>query len=86
MSRKERLRNHARTSLQLRLDSVIPFGQSFVAQQSKGSNLIGCGFDTAGIESAVEISSDLKSGLGLGGASIVEDLLVGVQRFARPVA
>jgi hypothetical protein len=48
--------------------------------------LIGCGFETARIESAVEISSDLKSGLGLGGASIVEDLLVGVQGFALPVA
>ena len=36
--------------------------------------------------SAVEISSDLKSGLGLGGAGIVEDLLVGIQRFARPVS
>ena len=48
--------------------------------------MIGCGFETARIESAVEISSDLKSGLGLGGAGIVEDLLVGVQRFARPVA
>jgi hypothetical protein len=57
-----------------------------MAQQSKGSNLIGCGFETAGIVSAVEISSDLKSGLGLGGAGIVEDLLVGVERFARPVA
>jgi hypothetical protein len=32
------------------------------------------GFETARIESAVEISSDLKSGLGLGGAGIVEDL------------
>ena len=29
------LRNHARTSLQLWLDSVVPFGQSFVALQSK---------------------------------------------------
>ena len=36
--------------------------------------------------SAVEISSDLKSGLGLGGASIVEDLLVGIQRFGFPVS
>ena len=47
---------------------------------------MGCGFETARIESAVEISGDLKSGLGLGGARIVKDLLVGVQRFARPVA
>jgi hypothetical protein len=47
--------------------------------------LIGCGFETVGIVSLVEISSDLKSGLGLGTADIVEDLLVGVQRFARPV-
>ena len=48
--------------------------------------MIGCGFETARIESAVEISSDLKSGLSLGGAGIVEDLLVRIQRFARPVA
>jgi hypothetical protein len=47
---------------------------------------MGCRFETARIESGVEISSDLKPGLGLGGAGIVEDLLVGVQRFARPVA
>ena len=29
------LRNHARTSLQLRLDGVVPFGQSFMALHSK---------------------------------------------------
>jgi hypothetical protein len=80
------LRNHARTSSQLGLDRVVPLGQSFVVLQSKGSYLIGCGFETAGIESAVEISRDLKSGLGLGGAGIVEDLLVGVQRYSRPVS
>ena len=47
---------------------------------------MGSGFETARIESAVEISSDPKTGVGLGGAGVVEDLLVGVQRFARPVA
>ncbi len=36
--------------------------------------------------SAVEISSDPESGLGLGGTGIVEDLLVRIQGFARPVA
>ena len=80
------LRNHARTSSQLWLDSVVPLGQSFMALQSKGSNLIRCGLETARIETAVEVGGDLKSGLGLGGAGIVEDLLIGVQRFARPVA
>ncbi len=80
------LRNHARTSLQLRLDGVVPFGQSFMALQSKGGNLMGCGFETARIVSAVEIGSDPKSGLGLGSTGIVEDLLVRIQRFARPVA
>ena len=29
------LRDHATTSLQLRLDGVVPFGQSFMALQSK---------------------------------------------------
>ena len=29
------LRNHARTSLQLRLDGVVPLGQSFMAVHSK---------------------------------------------------
>jgi hypothetical protein len=72
------LRNQARTSLQLRLDGVVPFGQSFMALQSKGSNLIACGLETARIVSAVEVGGDLKAGLGLGGAGIVEDLLVGV--------
>lgn len=57
-----------------------------MALQSKGGNLIGCGLETARIETAVEISGDLKSGLGLRGAGIVEDLLIGIQRFARPVA
>jgi hypothetical protein len=80
------LRNHAKTILQLWLDSVVPFGKSFVALQSKRSNLIGCGFETARVVSAVEISSDPKSGLGLGRAGIVEDLLVRIQGFARPVA
>ena len=80
------LRNQARTSSQLWLDSVVPLGESFAAMQSKWSHLTGCGLEAARIESAVEISSDLKSGLGLGGAGIVKDLLVGVQRFARPVA
>ena len=41
---------------------------------------------TARIVSAIEIGSDLKPGLGLGGAGIVEDLLVRIQWFARPVA
>jgi hypothetical protein len=37
-----------------------------MALQSKGSNLIGCGLETARIETAIEISRDLKSGLGSG--------------------
>ena len=36
--------------------------------------------------STVEISSDTKSGLGLGGASVVEDFLVGIQWFSRLVS
>ena len=47
---------------------------------------MGCGFEAARIVSAVEIGSDPKSGLGLGSTGIVEDLLVRIQRFARPVA
>jgi hypothetical protein len=38
--------------------------------------LIRCGLETARIETAVEVGGDLKSGLGLGGAGVVEDLLV----------
>src|SRR6267154_5798876 len=75
------LRDHARTSLQLRLDGVVPFGQSFMALQSKRGNLIGHRFETARIVSTVEIGSDPQSGLGLGGTGIVEDLLVRIQRF-----
>jgi len=80
------LRNHARTSLQLGLDGVVPLRQSFMALQSKGSNLIGCRLETARIETAVQVGGDLKSGLGSGGAGIVEDLLIGIQRFARSVS
>jgi hypothetical protein len=43
-------------------------------------------FEAARIVSAVEICSDPKSGLGLGSTGIVKDLLVRIQRFARPVA
>src|SRR5579864_4981567 len=80
------LRDHARTSLQLWLDGVVPLGQRFVALQSKKSNLIWGRLETARIVAAVEISGDLKSGLGFGGASIVENLLVGIQGLARPVS
>ena len=52
----------------------------------KGSDLILGWFDTTRIVVTIEISGDLKSGVGAGGASIVEDFLVGIQRFARPVS
>ena len=42
--------------------------------------------EAAGIVAAVEIGGDLKTGLGSGGASLVENLLVGNQGLARPVA
>ena|ERR1700733_3858669 len=45
--------------------------QSFMALQSKGSNLIRCGLEIARIGTAVEVGGDLKSGLGSGGAGIV---------------
>src|SRR5260370_29168299 len=80
------LRGAAKTSLQVRLDGVVPFGQSFMALQSKRGNLIGHRFEAARIVPAVEIGSDPQSGLGLGGTGIVEDLLVRIQRFTRPVA
>src|ERR1700728_1266486 len=80
------LRNHARTSLQLGLDGVVPLRQSFMALQSKGSNLIGCGLETARIETAVQAGGGLKSGWVSGGAGIVEDLRIGIQRFPRPVS
>ena len=80
------LRDRAITTLQLWLDGVVPLGQSFVVLQSKGSNLIPCGLETARIETAVEVGGDLKSGLGLGGTGVVEDLVIGIQRFARPVS
>jgi len=48
--------------------------------------LLRCGFETARIETTVEVGGDLKSGLGLCGASVVEDLLVGIQRLSGPVS
>src|SRR5271165_4354565 len=55
------LRNHARTTLQLGFYRVVPLGQSFVVPQSKGSNLIRGGLETAGIVAAVEIGGNLKA-------------------------
>src|SRR6266699_256526 len=72
------LRDRSITTLQFWLDGVVPLGQSFVVLQSKGSNLIPCGLETARIETAVEVGGDLKSGLGLCGTGVVEDLLVGI--------
>jgi hypothetical protein len=45
-------------------------------------------FDTTRIVVAIEIGRDSKSGVGVGagGASIVEDFPVRIQRFARPVS
>src|SRR5260370_40348147 len=80
------LRGAAKTSLQVRLDGVVPFGQSFMARQSKRGNLIGHRFEAARIVPAVEIGSEPQSGLGLGGAGIVADLLGRIQSFACPVA
>ena len=48
--------------------------------------MVRCGLETTRIEMAVEVGGYLKSGLGLGGAGKVEDLLIGIQRFARPVS
>ena len=33
----------------------------------------------------VEVGSDFETGLGFGSAGIIEDFLVGIQRFASPV-
>ena len=70
----------------MRFEGVIPLRQRVMALQAKRSNLIPCRFETAGIVSSIEIGGDLKSGLGLGGTGVVEDLLVGIQGFAGPVA
>ena len=43
-------------------------------------------FDTTRIAVAIEIGRDSKPGVGAGGAKIVEDFLVRIQRFARPVS
>jgi hypothetical protein len=48
--------------------------------------VIKCRFEAAGIVSAIEIGGDPKSGLGLGGTGVVEDLVVGIQGLAGPVA
>ena len=45
-----------------------------------------CGFETTMIMPAIEISSDAKPGLGLSGAGIVEDFLIGIQGLTRPVS
>jgi len=57
-----------------------------MALQAKGSDLIPGRLEAARVVAAVEIGGDLEAGLGPGGAGIVEDLLVGIQGLARPVA
>jgi hypothetical protein len=42
--------------------------------------------EATGIEAAVEVGGEGEAGLGSGGAREVEDLLVGVQGFGRPVS
>ena len=52
----------------------------------KGSDLILGRFDPTRIVAAIEVGRNLKSSVGCGGASIVEDFLVRIQRFAGPVS
>ena len=42
-----------------------------MALQSERSNLIRCGFEAAGIMSAIETGGDSKSGLGLGSTAAI---------------
>ena len=44
------------------------------------------GLETAGIVAAVEVGSDFETGLGPGSARVIENLLVRVEGFARPVS
>ena len=48
--------------------------------------MVGSRFETTSIVPAVEISRNAKAGLGLSGAGVVEDLLVGIQWFAGPIS
>lgn len=44
------------------------------------------GLDAALVLAAVKVGGDGEAGLGLGGAGIIQNLLIGVERFTRPVS
>jgi hypothetical protein len=52
----------------------------------KGSDLISGWFDTTWVVAATEIGRNSQSSTGCGGTSRVEDFLVRIQGFARPVS
>ena len=79
------LRDHAETTSHLRFDGVVPIRKGFMAVESKGRDLFAGWFEAARVVTAVEVGGDGKAGLGPRGASVVEDLLVGIERLARPV-
>ena len=80
------LRRCARTTSQLRFDGVVPLRQGFMALQSQRGELVGSWLEAARIVAAVQVSSDGKAGLSFCSSGIVEDLLVGVERFTSPVS
>jgi len=56
-----------------------------VRLDEKCLKLFGCGFCAGRRVATVEVSVDRQAGLSSGGANEVEDLVIAVERFARPV-
>ena len=79
------LRDHAEMTSHLRLDGVIPLRKSRMSVESNGRDLFAGRLEAARILAAIEVGGDREAGLGPDGASVVENLLVGIERFACPV-
>jgi hypothetical protein len=56
-----------------------------MALNPQGSELFWRRLDAARVVATIQVGGDAESGLGAGGAGVVEDLLVGVEGFTRPV-
>jgi len=66
-------------------DGVVPLGQNVVRFELQSLKLFRTGFGASGVMSAVQIGRNGQAGCRRGRTDKVKDLLVAIERFARPV-